>query len=178
MSQEAVVAGRYARALFEVAKAKAKLEAVLADLGAVERTLAERRELFQKLRHPLISAGQKKAVLRSALGDLSPLAVKFLELLVEKKRIGILSEIMTAFRREVDKELGISRVGVTSAYPLSTDEERGLQSALAKKLGKKLSISYKTDRDILGGLVVRAGMRVWDGSLRSSLNKLKEEFTS
>lgn len=176
MSRDAVVASRYALALFQAAKAKSKLGAVLADLGSAERALFERKELFQKLRHPLISSSQKKAALHSALGDLSPLAVKFLEILIEKKRIGILPEIMTAFRREVDKELGISRVDVTSAYPLSTDEEKGLQSALAKKLGKKLSISYKTDRNILGGLVVQAGMRVWDGSLRSSLNKLKERF--
>jgi len=169
---ERSLAGRYARALFACAAARKEETAVAADLAACARALAG---ALPYLRDPRVSAAKKKGLLRESLrGAAAPLTADFLEFLIEKKRFALLPAVAEGFDRLGLRARGVVRARVRSARPLSEADRARLRERLEAFSGAGVELDVRQDPELLGGLTVRLGDWVLDGSLRGGLQSLKE----
>ena len=179
----AAVASRYARALVDVVLAPASQhqpDRVREDLVSFERALADSPELANALASPAITRPRKRAViarLGQSLG-VSGVAKNFLFVLIDHRRMADLSGIIVTFEKMVDERLGIMQVDVTSAQELKQPQQDDLIRQLETMTGKKIALNLRTDRDLVGGLVVRLGSTVFDGSVRGQLEALGRELRS
>jgi len=169
------VARRYARALFEIGDAKGALEAFGRELGALADTYAGAPELQQTLENPVFRLEQRRRVLETLLPRLAPSRElrNFALLLLERGRIGLLPAVGRAFAGMVDQKLGRVQATVTSAKPLDATTQAAVTRALEKRTGKKVVVATAVDPDLIGGLVARVGDLVFDGSLRTRLETLR-----
>jgi F-type H+-transporting ATPase subunit delta len=177
----AAVASRYARALVDVVLAPASQldpDRVREDLRSFELALAESTELANALESPAVTRSRKRAViarLGQSLG-ISRVANNFLFVLIDHRRMAELSGIIAAFEKLVDERLGILQVEVTSAQQLKQPQQDDLVQQLVAMTGKKIVLDLRTDPDLLGGLVVRLGSTVYDGSVQGQLEALGREL--
>jgi F-type H+-transporting ATPase subunit delta len=169
------VAGRYARALFELGSQKGASDALGRELDALAETYAGSPELRQTLENPVFKLSERRALLEKLLPQLAPTPQTrtFALLLLERGRIALLPAIARAYREMVDAALGRVRATVISARPLDASTAAAVQRALEKRTGKKVLISTSVDPDLIGGIVARVGDLVFDGSLRTRLDTLK-----
>lgn len=171
------VAGRYAEALYEIAVENKLVDQLEEELRAVVGILEESTQLKKVLFHPRITADQKKEVLQGLFeGKISEVAMNFLGILVERQREMYLADITSYFTDLANKARNISDVNVTSAVELTDDEKKRLADAMAKCTGKKVRLSYDVDPKLLGGVVVRVGDKVIDGSVLARLQTLREHL--
>lgn len=169
------VARRYARALLGAAGEASKLDAVAATLKELAHLFDESRELRIALENPAVPAAAKKAVLEAVAAKMGmdrP-AASMARLVLEKGRIGLLSTIAQEFEDMVNATLGRVKVSVTSASALSADEDRSLKESLKKFTGKTAVMTVKEDPSLIGGVVVRIGGAVYDGSVKNQLKALR-----
>jgi len=171
------VARRYARALIEVAAEDDHHERVGKELEAVAHALAvpEARHL---LANPSFSEEQRRE-LAEALGKelrLSPLSRNFLAYLVDRQRLGSLEMIARVYGDLLDKKVGRVRAVVTSALPLEHRDLNHVREALEKATDRTVVLEAKTDPAIVGGLVTQVGAMVYDGSLKTQLERLRDEL--
>src|SRR6266403_257538 len=177
----AAVASRYARALVDVVLARtSQLEPdrVREDLHSFERALADSPELSHVLASPAIAKARKRAVI-ARLGQtlgVSAVARNFLYVLIDHRRTAELSGIIAAFEKMVDERLGILQVEVTAAQELKTPQQAELVRQLEAMTGKRVVLNLQTDSELVGGLVVRLGSTVYDGSVRGQLEALAREL--
>jgi F-type H+-transporting ATPase subunit delta len=174
-SQTSSVAGRYAQALFDLAKEQNATPQVEADLGSLRQAIADSRELRVLLESPAFSSEDKgkglAAIARSAgFGETTR---KFLGLVAANGRAPALPAAITAFEKLAADARGEVQAEVTTAVPLSAAQARGVAQALRQALGKDPKIETRVDPSILGGVKVRVGSRLFDASLRSKLDSLK-----
>lgn len=169
-------ARRYARALADVAAGSGELERVQRDLGAFADLLRERRELAQFLRSPSVpKPAAAETVERVAeTMDLSPLARRFLRVVLQAGRLPALDDILRAYGTLADERLGRLRAEVTTAVPLPEAQLAGLRERLGQITGKQVYLTVRQDPAIVGGLVTRIGSQVYDGSLKAQLARLRE----
>jgi len=170
------MAGRYATALFELAREGNAVDAVKADLDRFDALVAESPDLARLVRSPVFSAGQQmqalKAVLdRAAIGGL---AANFLLLVTRNRRLFAMRDMVKAFGELVADYKGEATAEVTVAEPLKDDHIAALKSALKAVSGKDVDLNVKIDPAIIGGLVVKLGSRMVDSSLRTKLNSIKQ----
>ncbi len=171
-ASERVLAWRYARALFLAAAERGEEARVQADLQGAHREILD---CLPVLSHPRVSAGEKKRKLKEALsGRVSSLSLRFLELLVDKKRFELLPQVEANVARLLSEKNNLAKAAVRSARPLSSQEQERLRQALQRFSGKKIELEIKEDPEIIGGLVVRLGDWVMDSSLRGQLGGLRE----
>ncbi len=171
------VAGRYAEALYEIALENKLVDKVEQELKTVVGVLEQSNQLKKVLFHPRITADQKKEVLASLFeGRVSEVTMNFLAILVERQREMYLADITDYFVELANKARNICDVHVTSAVELTGDEKKRLAAAMAKCTGKKVRLSYKVDPKLLGGVVVRVGDKVIDGSVVARLQTLREHL--
>lgn len=176
MSNSAV-ANRYALALFEIAKEQGQLEAVEEELQVVKAVFAENKEFGLMLQSPKMTVEQKKAMLQSAFVGASSYVVNTLMLLTERHRDSYISEVADAYIALANEEKGMAKATVVSVRPLTPVEETAISATFAKKVGKlSLEITNVVDPTILGGLRIRIGNRIFDGSLRGKLNSLEKQL--
>jgi len=171
---EASLGGRYALALFDLARDARKIEAVEGDLATVRDALAQSAELRELTASPLIARGAAvKAVLAVAdqLG-LDPTTRSFLGVLAENSRLAALPQITRAYRTLAARHRGETTAEVTSAHPLSDDQLTELRQQLRQRVGREVSVDLAVDPQLLGGLVVRIGSQMIDSSIRTRLNTL------
>jgi F-type H+-transporting ATPase subunit delta len=90
----------------------------------------------------------------------------------------MVDDVLQQYRREVNQRLGISEVHITSARPLETDERQGIEQNVAVLTGTQVQATYSEDKSLLGGVVVRVGSTVYDGSVKGRLDRLKEQLAS
>ena len=179
----AAVASRYARALVDVVLAPASRhepDRVREDLVSFERALADSPELANALASPAITRSRKRAVIQrlgQSLG-VSGVARNFLFVLIDHRRMVDLSAIIVTFEKMVDERLGVMQVDVTSAHELRQQQQDDLIRQLQTMTGKKIALNIQTDSDLVGGLVVRLGSTVFDGSVRGQLEALARELRS
>jgi F-type H+-transporting ATPase subunit delta len=179
----AAVASRYARALVDVALAPTAAvghDRVRQDLRAFEQALAASPELSIVLASPGISRPRKRAVigrLVESLG-LSGISRNFLFVLVDHRRTADLSAIIEVFEKMVDERLGTLKVEVSSARALDGQQQGSLIQRLETMTGKKIVLNLDIDSDLVGGLVVRLGSTVYDGSVRGQLETLGRQLTN
>lgn len=171
------VAGRYAEALYEIAIENKLVDQLEEELQAVVRVFEETTQLKKILFHPRITAAQKKEVLAGLFGGrISEVAINFLNMLVDRQREIYLADITNYFTDMANKGRNISDVKITSAVELNGEEKKKLAAAMAKCTGKQVRLSYDVDPKLLGGMVVRVGDKVIDGSVIARLQTLREHL--
>jgi len=172
---EGGLAGRYANALFELARDQKAIDAVSADLASLRRALETSPDLARLVRSPVFSAADHAKALKAILDKMgaNPLTAKFVLLLAQKRRLFVLTQIIAAYERLVARARGETEAEVTAARALSEGEITELKSVLKSKLGKEPRLHAKIDPTLLGGLVVKVGSRMIDSSLRTKLDGLR-----
>lgn len=173
-ASDRVLAGRYAAALFQAASAKSEEQKVQADLGSAHKLLLD---AMGALRHPRVPPASKKKLLHDALGGkVGGTTLKFLELLVDKKRFELMVMVSANFAKLAAEKRGAAKAHVRTAAPLSADAQQQLAAKLKKFTGKDIELDVKEDPELIGGVTVKIGDWVLDSSLRGQLRRLKESF--
>ena len=170
----ASLAGRYASALFDLARDERQIESVSASLNMVKATLAESADFRALTTSPLINrveAAKAIGPTAEALG-VDPLTRRFLGVLATNGRLAQLDAVIRTFDRLAAEHRGESTAEVTSAFPLNDDQIIALKANLKARGGNDVAIDAKVDPSILGGIVVRLGSRMIDASIKTKLNNL------
>jgi F-type H+-transporting ATPase subunit delta len=176
----AAVASRYARALVEVILEQ-KIEGDVArqQLRAIADAVHESIELRRVWESPAVLPEQKRAVLdgiAKQIGTVKPIR-NFMAVLIDHRRIGMLDDMVRQFETELDAQLGFTEMKVSSARPLSSEEQRELEARVEQMTGKKVRARYATSPELLGGVIVKAGSTIYDGSVRGQLEKMRQELS-
>lgn len=171
---QASLGGRYATALFELARDAKSLDSVERSLAAVKAALADSPEFKALTTSPLIARGDaRKAIAATASAlKLDPITANFLGVLADNRRLSQLPQILRAFRTLLAHHRGETNAEVTSAHPLDTTQQDALKQQLKTRLGRDVSIDLNVDPSLLGGLVVRIGSQMIDSSIKTRLNTL------
>lgn len=171
------VARRYALALIETAPDTATLESLRSDVETLNRAIRASHDLRVFLRSPVINKVKKKAALSQAFDSALGTAMqRFLQLLCEKRRERVLPEIVTEFELLYDIRSGIVRPLVTSAVELGAPQKSAIEQKLAARLNKIVQPKYIVDPKILGGVSVRIGDTVIDGSVSHQLKEIRDSM--
>ena len=169
------MAGRYATALFELAREQNAIDPVKADLDRFEALVEEVADLARLLRSPVISADQQARALSDVLGrvGIDGLAANFLKLVATNRRLFAALDMARAYRALVAKHKGEVTAEVTLAQAPSEAHLAAIKDALADVTKQHVQVDVKVDPAIIGGLVVKLGSRMVDSSLRTKLNAMK-----
>ncbi len=169
------VSGRYATALFELARDEKSIDAVRADLDRFDAMLSDSADLKRLVRSPVFSADAQSKALNAVLdkAGISGISANFLKVLIANRRLFAVTDVIRAFRALVAKFKGEASADVTVAETLSDKNLDALKSALKTVTGKDVTLNVKVDPSIIGGLVVKVGSRMVDSSLRTKLNSIK-----
>lgn len=174
---ELSVVRRYARALFDTANRSGVIEQVEEDLKGIDQVLRTAPRLERVLRAPTISSERKRELLKDVFGSrVSPLTLRFLLLAVDRRRETILADMSAEYSRLADVYRNIQAVDVTSATPMTDAERERLAGSLARRTGKRIVLRVHIEPEILGGLVVRMGDTIIDGSVRTRLAQLRQHL--
>ena len=173
-SEEEHVGEVYAKALLGVARKATNTDQVLEQFqSVVEEVLVKHPKLEAALNSPKLSLEQKEALLEKILGaQVDPLVLKFLKVLCRRQRLNFVRGIQRSVTDLRDVELGRLRVIVTSALALSDTECDGIRIQLTTKLNREVSLVTRVDPSIMGGLVLRIGDTVFDGSVAGKFEQL------
>jgi F-type H+-transporting ATPase subunit delta len=169
------MAGRYATALFDLARETNAIDAVKADLERFDALTAESSDLTRLVRSPAFSAGEQGQALGAVLerAGIGGLAAKFLKLVTANRRLFAVRDMIKAFGALVARHKGEATAEVTVAEKLKDEHIEALRAALKAVSGKDVDLDIKIDPAIIGGLVVKLGSRMVDTSLRTKLNAIK-----
>ena len=172
-------ANRYAKALFDVAlQEKADLGKIAEDLSAVAELLANNSELRGASERVGVPDASRKGLM-AAIADRLGVAdqvKKLLGVLTQTRKLNLVPDLADAFRERLLAHQNIVRAEVTSAVALSPDQTRALADSLSKVTGKKVELQASVDPDLLGGVVARIGSTVYDGSVKTQLQRLRQEL--
>lgn len=173
-------AGRYARALFDVVlKEGGDFEQVQADLQQFVDLFAQHPVLGATLGNPAIPASKKAAVARALVeraGTIGPVVGKLILLLAERDRVMLLPEIARIYRERLMDHQKIIRGDVTTAVALPAEKLRALEQGLQQATGRQVVLQSKVDPSIIGGVITRLGSTVYDGSVTTQLQKMKQSL--
>ena len=177
------VAARYAHALADVVTAGSsplRAEDAVAQLRAFEATLRSSPELSNALATPAVPAARKRAVIGRIAGllNLSRIARNFLFVLVDHRRMASLPEIIHSFELVVDERLGFARAEVAAAGELTEAQRTAVLTQLERLTGKRIRARYAVDGALIGGVTVRIGSTVYDGSVRGQLDSLEHRLSA
>lgn len=169
------VAGRYATALFELARDERSVDVVKADLDRFDAMVAQSADLARLVRSPVFSAEEQLKALSAILdaAQLTGTAAKFLKVLAVNRRLFVVSDVIKTFGVLVAAFKGEATADITVAEPLSDRNLDALKTALKSVTGREVSLNVRIDPAIIGGLIVKVGSRMVDSSLRTKLNSLK-----
>lgn len=171
---QASLSGRYALALFELARDSKQLESVAQSLASLKAALAESQDFRTLTGSPVIgrdAAAKAVAAVADSMG-LDPLTKNFLGVLAKGRRLSQLGAAIRGFETLLSQHKGESRAEVVSAHPLSDTQVSALQQSLKARVGRDVAVDLKVDPAILGGLVVKIGSQMIDSSIRTRLNTL------
>lgn len=168
------LAGRYATALFELARDAKQLDTVGASLATLRGALAESDDLRALVASPVVSRDDaaKVATAVSTTLKLDSLTTRFLGVLAANRRLGQLPATIRAFNQLAAHHRGELTAEVVSAHPLAADQVEALKARLRDQLRAEVAVDLHVDPAILGGLIVKVGSRQVDGSIRTKLNML------
>lgn len=171
---QASLAGRYAMALFELARDERQLEAVGASLASLKRALAESEDLRALVASPLVNRDDSLRTIDATAAAMSvdPITRNFLGVLARNRRLSQLGSVIRAFDMLAAGHRGEVTAEVVSAHPLSDDQVAALKANLKARTGRDIAVDLAVDPSILGGLVVKVGSRMIDGSIRTKLDTL------
>jgi F-type H+-transporting ATPase subunit delta len=175
---QASLSGRYATALFELARDAKTLPQVETSLGAVSAALADSADFKALTASPLVSradAARAVAAVATSL-KLDATTTSFLGVLAQNRRLGQLPQVIRAFRQLAAAHRGETSAQVTSAHPLTTDQVDALKAQLRTQIGRDVAVDLAVDPSLLGGLVVTIGSQRIDSSIRTRLNSLAHKM--
>jgi len=169
------VAGRYANALFDLATEEKAVLAVSQGLEGFSKAISESADLRRLLTSPVFKSADQMTALEALAdqGGFSGLALNFVKLMCDNRRLAALPDSITAFQALVADAKGEAVAEVTSAEKLSPAQLKDLSAALKVRVGKDVSLATKIDSSLLGGLVVKIGSTLIDNSLKTKLQNLK-----
>lgn len=171
------VAKRYANALFQIANEQNLLEQVEQELVAVRAVFAENKELLSVLNHPKVTKATKKTLVKDSFANLSAPVLNTLLILIDRQRQSIIPDMVDFFVEEANNVRGIADAKVYSVRELTNEEKTALSETFAKKVGKKaLRIENIIDPSVLGGVKLRIGNRIYDGSVSGKLARVEREL--
>ncbi len=179
MSNE-TVARRYASALADVVVKSGETETVRNELKTWEDLVSSNANLQDAFANPAIAHLSKEKVLESLLEKAKPTktTANFLRVLLRNSRLTELGQINEKFASVLEERSGFVSANITSARPLSEAEKADLQASLAKLTGKQVKLIFDINEEIIGGVVTRIGSTVYDGSVKTQLENLKEQLIS
>lgn len=171
-----VVARRYAKALFEVASEQKCVDLIEKDLKQINDTFVVSPELTRLFSHPAFGAEQKKELAAKVFKGLNKYTSNLVCLLIDRHREAVLHDIFEEFKSLANEAKGVAEAIVTTAFHLEASDKEQLLATFEPIVGKKMEIVEKVDSDILGGVIVQIGDRLYDGSLRTKLNRFQERL--
>jgi F-type H+-transporting ATPase subunit delta len=171
---------QYANALADVASQQGATEALLKQLKDFVEAYAESAELRNLLANPAVTAKEKHAVAEKLAARLGASKVlrNFLFLLIDHRRTQMIPELAEAFQTVIRERESIAEADVASAVELSAAQKKSLGQSLEKKTGKKIEAKFTVDKGLLGGVVVRIGDTVYDGSVKHRLNEMRAKLAA
>jgi F-type H+-transporting ATPase subunit delta len=176
----ASVTSRYARAFAEVVvDRRMNADKSVEELDSIASLIESNADLRNVLQNPAVPRQQKLKLLDAIVGRMgaSKELRNFIAVLVDHHRAGHMEEIAKQFKRELNQRLGIAESEVSSARELSKEERQALEKELQAITGKTVQATYSKDETLLGGVVVRIGSTIYDGSVRGQLHKIREQIT-
>lgn len=170
------VSGRYASALFSLAQDERQTDAVAEALARFDAMVAASPDLERLVRSPVFSTADQLKALDAILADanIGGVAANFIRLVTTKRRLFFVREMIADYRKLNDAHRGVTRAEVTSATALSDAHTAALKESLrAATGGREVDLNTKVDPSIIGGLIVKLGSRMVDGSLKTKLNAIR-----
>ena len=170
-----LISDRYAFALYELSSEKKIVEHVLENLQSIKKLIETNKELNFLIKSPLISSNDKLEVLLKLTSsmDLNKLSITFLKVISNNKRFSSLPSIISQLININANKRGDVMADITSAEDLNEEQRIDIKNQLKDILGNKLSLNYKVDKKIIGGLIIKVGSKMIDTSLANKINKLK-----
>ena len=171
------IARRYALALSESASEKNRTDRVDEDVDLVRSGLDASTELERFFQSPVVPRAKKASVIRDLFGErVDRVSLDFLLLLVEKRREGMIRRILGAYRELRDEQQGLVAVVARSARPIGREEQQRLIDSVSRITGSKVRLETQVDASLMGGIVLRVGDTVYDGSVTNKLAALRERL--
>ena len=172
----ASIARRYAKALMDLGVADGNYERLGRELAALGRVLKSSPELVATMTNPAFARSDREKILRAILQRLgaSQMVVNFTRLLLDRERMPVLPDISRELDAMIDARAGRVAAEVRSAVPLDAGQRERLTQALEQLSGKKVEMKIDTDPSLLGGVVAKLGDTVYDGSLKTQLERMKQ----
>ena len=172
------IARRYAEALADVAIAHNQVEQMDAEVGSFAQMIRNSPELHDVFASPVVSQEQKRSVLDAIIErtGVSAMIANLLRTMLSHYRLHNLTEVHEQFRRAINRRRGIALAEVTTAVPASQDAQDRLTRKLQELVGKQVQIQFKTDPALIGGAVTRLESIVYDGSIRTQLQTVKQRL--
>ncbi|MEI9899265.1 MAG: F0F1 ATP synthase subunit delta [Hyphomicrobium sp.] len=169
------VAGRYASAVFDLARENGELDAVDQDLGKFQAMLDQSEDLKRLVSSPAFAAADQDRALKAVMdwAAVGATTSNFLRVLARNRRLFAAEDIIRGFRQQLALHRGELQAEVQSAQPLNEQQIGALKETLKSSYGKDVRLNAKVDPSLLGGLVVKVGSRMFDSSLRTKLMNLK-----
>ena len=179
MSNE-TIARRYATALADVVTTSGDTTAVKSELKAWDEMISSSVELQGAFSNPAIEQTKKLGVLEGLIGRTKPTktTANFLRVLLQNNRLNDLGSINERFDSVMQERGGETQAFVASAHELSEDQKTELRTNVEKLTGKKATLNFSIDAELIGGVVTRVGSTVYDGSVRTQLENLREQLMS
>lgn len=172
-----IIAKRYALALIELGEENSQLDRFDGDLNVVKQTILENRELSEFLEHPEVSSVDKKEVIEDIFKEhISEIILSTVKLLIDRNRIFILAPLSNTYHKQLNKMNNILEAVVIAAIQLDGETLGRIKQKLEDIYQKTLEISFKVDKEIIAGIVVKVEDKVIDGSIKNRLDKMKNQF--
>lgn len=168
MPERNIAAKRYAEAVFGIAREHDTFDQWLRDLQSVAGVFGD-EQAFGLLGNARVPESAKTDLLRRTLAGVSPEAMNFARLLVQRGRVGLAPGVVTYFREMVDNFRNVAHADVTTAVPVSAEEKRFIEARLSELMHKTVTADTRVDPRIIGGVIARVGDRLIDGSTRTRL---------
>lgn len=172
---KAASAKRYAQALFELAQQQRAAEAWQGELNDIARALSD-ETIASFLESPRAKTEDKMRIVSRVTAGRDPMIAKFVGLLTERQGLGLIRQIVEEYGELLNQAMGRVKARVTSATAMTSAQERKLRETLGSALQKEIVLETQQDPDIIGGLVVRVGDQIIDGSVRTKLATMKQRL--
>ncbi|UOR11259.1 F0F1 ATP synthase subunit delta [Halobacillus amylolyticus] len=179
MSDNTIIAKRYATALFQLGQEQSKLDVIETELRALRVIFKGNKGLVQFLKHPRLTVDEKKQLLNDSLKDFSKETLHTLMLLIDRHREEIMIDMIDHFILKMNDLKGIADATVYSVNELSDVEKQRISATFAPKVGKRsLNLTNVIDTSIIGGIRLRVGNRIFDGSVSGKLSRIERQLVS
>ena len=173
-----IVANRYAEALFQIGEEENLTDMMYQELSDVVNLIKVNQDFFSVLKSPVISKKEKISLIDNIFENKININIKnFLKILIEQDRISFILDISDSYKELLNEKNNILEGFVISAIPMKKEEIKELEEKLSKKYNKNVTLENKVDKSILGGVLVRLGNEEIDGTVKTRLDKMKEQLS-